>query len=137
MTSTEEFTEVIQYWTEALAPATTVEEHLTTAIARQDFLMYALLKRAMQQNKEPAFSKWMRTHRDLAATLGSLVQTVDTLQRKRRESEPPPPPAKPSIASVGRPRKLQLVPEAVPSLEPFTRSRKRFGDPSLDLKIAA
>jgi len=142
-TNTEEFAEVIHYWNEVLAPATPVEEHLATAIARQDFLMYALLKRAAQENKEPEFSKWMRTHRDLAVTLESLMRTLDMLQRKRLDTPPPPRAGgkllpfrrKPTLASVGRPRKIQAEPEPVIC----TRNvRRQHGeDPLLDLKIAA
>ena len=149
MASTSEFADVVKHWTEALSPANPVEEHLTTAIARQDFLMYALLKRVTHENQTRDFPKWMRTHRDMAETLESLTRTLDTLQRKRLAQEPPRPPSLPKAkakviafpsrptASVGRPRKIALESEPYEAPDLARQRKSRAETPKLDLKIAA
>ena len=139
----------IQCWTESLAPANGAERRLARSIARQDFLMCVTMKNAVDFNGEPDSGRYLRVQRDLGATLDSLVHALSTLQRQRLALDPPPPPStkakvipiskRPSGA--GRPKKIQLEPESVPNIEPFTdrhrRDKERGSTPSLDLNIAA
>ena len=144
----------ISFWTAALSPANDAETHLTKAIARQDYLIYAQLLRALTAKQEPVFSRCMRSQRDMASTLESLVHALSTLQRQRLALEPPPPlktnakaKAKAKgrklipfpVSALGRPRKIEVEPEPVPALSPFTarRLQRVRGDHSLDLKVAA
>ena len=137
----------IRCWTESLAPANGAERRLARSIARQDFLMCVTMKNAIDFNGEPDSGRYLRVQRDLGATLDSLVHALSTLQRQRLSLDPPPPPStkakvvpiskRPSAAGAGRPKKVQLDPEPVPNIEPFT-SRSRFekergSRPSLDL----
>ena len=157
METTQTFEDAIQFWTEALNPATKVEKRMTTSIARQDFLIHTLLERASQDSDELMFAKWMRVHRDLTATLDSLIHAFTTLQKRRLSLERPPPsspkakakakvipfPNRPSLEAIGRPQRVQLEAQPVPALEPFTatsrhrRSGERAPVRSIDLKVAA
>lgn len=139
--------ESINFWIGALSPANDAETCLTKAIARQDHLIYALLQRAVDCNREPMFSKCMRSLRDMSATLESLVHALSTLQRQRFALEPPPPPVMstakvipfPRVSAIGRPRKIEVEPEPVPALSPFVKRlpQRVRGIRSLELKIAA
>lgn len=145
--------DAMKYWTEALAPSNPAERRLIRSIARQDFLMFATVRRAIEANDEPMVARCMRIQRDLAATLDSLVHALSTLQRQRLSLDPPPPvaakksrakviafPKSPSIASVGRPAKVELEEEPTPAREnfgPARRRKQRGADPTLDFKIAA
>ena len=141
----------IQCWTENLAPANAVERRLVRSIARQDFLMCVAMKNAIETNEQPESAKYLRVQRDLGATLDSLIHALSTLQRQRLALEPPPAPAvKAKVvrfpknrfeATIGRPGKLQLEPDAVPDITPFTRYSRfnldRGERPSIDFKKAA
>src|SRR5450755_2993878 len=88
------------FWLEQLAPANKMEKRLALLIAKQDYLMWASMQRALELNQEPMFSKYIRIHRELAATLDSLVHTLSTLQRQRLALEPMPPPRADAKANV-------------------------------------
>jgi hypothetical protein len=135
----------IQCWTEGLAPANGMERRLVRSIARQDFMMCISMKNAIELNDDKESAKHLRVQRDLGATLDSLIHALSTLQRQRLALEPPPPPATKAkvipISKGARPKKVELEPEPVPNVQPFTsgqgRTKERGASPSLDFKIAA
>jgi hypothetical protein len=103
------------------------------------------MKNAIELNDDKESAKHLRVQRDLGATLDSLIHALSTLQRQRLALEPPPPPATKAkvipISKGARPKKVELEPEPVPNVQPFTsgqgRTKERGASPSLDFKIAA
>lgn len=150
---TDKFDDAQHFWMEQLAPANRMEKRLTCLIARQDYLMWASMQHAVELNQDATFMKCLRAHRELSATLDSLVHALSTLQRQRLALEPTPPPTdgtkakvipfpeRSAAAKVGRPKKVQLDPEPVPQVAPFTNRyqyiKNRAAHPSLDLKFVA
>ena len=155
MTTAEKLDELIKHWTGVFAPATPFEERMVLNLAQLGVLLSRSIEKSVNTWDLANMGRQLREQTTLSKMTDSTIRTLKMVQKVRIASTTPPPPKTPakakakvipfpkapSIASVGRPRKIEIETEPSMPLDGFAprgQSKKQRGEtPSLDLKIAA